>query len=602
MARVRHDAAPANGHDARVNVLSTPQRVVGGLALALSLSSPAACAAPGVASAPAASAPPSRPPVVVTIVVDQLAAWVAAERFDALPPGGGFARLRNEGTWVRRLRYEHAATDTAPGHSALYTGAVPAVSGVYANEVLGASRKPESILRDEATKVISADGPLDRPGSSLAPLQVETLADRLRAEVPGAVIVSLSLKDRGALFGGGRHPTASLWLDTQDNRFVSTSSVTMSLPAWARAPLARSVAAAEAATWTPLDPAWLAAHALTPDAEAGEGEVPGFGTTFPHRLASAARPALALRTSPEADELLLDLGLAALDAEHVGHGGHPLRTTLLALSLSSNDYIGHTFGPDSWEAWDELARLDAALGRFLAALDARLGTDGYAVVLTGDHGIAPMPEAGRHAYCDAPTPDLWGRPCGVERRVFAEPLASALAAAANDALGVGDWVFGVSDPYVYLTRNAVALDASRRASLDAALAKALEAYPGVARALPIGALPAACPPFADESLEALVCRSVAPAARARGASFYVALEPGSFFDPSVVVGKGASHGSPYLFDRTVPLLVRAPGRVAAGVVVDEATFDLFASTAAALLRIGRPRDASLPAISLDDSR
>jgi arylsulfatase A-like enzyme len=72
--------------------------------------------------------------------------------------------------------------------------------------------------------------------------------------------------------------------------------------------------------------------------------------------------------------------------------------------------------------------------------------------------------------------------------------------------------------------------------------------------------------------------------------FYVALAPGSFFDPGVIVGQGTSHGSAHLYDRTVPLLVRAPGRVAAGRVVEAATFNVFTSTAAALLGIAPPAD------------
>jgi len=110
-------------------------------------------------------------------------------------------------------------------------------------------------------------------------------------------------------------------------------------------------------------------------------------------------------------------------------------------------------------------------------------------------------------------------------------------------------------------------------------------------AYPIASVPTACPPFADESIEALVCRSVAPAVRERGAEFYLVLGPGSFFDPTVIVGKGTSHGSPYLYDRTVPLLVRAPGRVAAGRVVDMATFNAFVDTAASLLGVSPPHDA-----------
>lgn len=556
------------------------------LAGLLSVSS-AACSPVAPAGPPAAPARGAAKPVLVTIVIDQLAAWVVSERIGELPADGGFARLRREGAWVRAMRYEHAVTDTAPGHAALYTGAVPAVSGIFANEVLGEGGEPEAIVRDAASRLIGSEGPIDRPGSSLEALRVETLADRVRAEHADAVIVSLSLKDRGALPGGGRHPTATIWFDVKGDRFVTSTAVAAALPRWAGAPLTEALRRAEASSWTPLDPAWVAGHAATPDAEAGEGEIPGFGTVFPHSLATARPAARAFRTSPFADDVLFDLGLSALDAE--GGGQHE---TLLALSLSANDYIGHTFGPDSWEAWDELSRLDRSLARFFRGLDGRFGPDGYSVLLSADHGTTAMPEVGRHRYCDATPPDPWRRACGPAHRVMPQELGKALIARSREVLGPGDWVTGVSDPYLYLTPAALALDAPRHAALDAALRRTILAVPGVLGIDDVASIPPICPPFDDESADALVCRSVAPAARVRGAAYYVVLAPGSFFDPTVVVGKGTSHGSPYLYDRTVPLLARAPGRVAPGRVVESATFPTFVRTAAALLGVAPPHDAA----------
>jgi hypothetical protein len=542
-------------------------------------------------AAPQTARSDNRPhaPVVVTIVVDQLAAWVASERWNELPPTGGFARLVREGTWVRAMRYEHAVTDTAPGHSSLYTGAVPHVSGIFANEVIhDGETKALSILVDPSARVITSDGEVDRPGSSLRPLLVETLADRLRAEHPDAFIASVSLKDRGALFGGGRAPSAALWLDTKLNRFVTSTAVLRAMPAWAKAASSALVLRAESRTWELLDAPWVASHASTPDAEVGEGEVPGFGTVFPHRLTAATTPSLAFRTSPFADEALVALGLLALDVNRDPH-----RTTLLALSLSSNDYIGHTFGPDSWEAWDELLRLDGVLRDLLAGLDTRFGADGYSVLLTGDHGTTAMPEVGRARRCDSGQPDPWDRACEPADRVMGEELSGVLAARARESLGPGDWVAGVSDPYVYLTLAARALDAPRKARLYETMQAVLRSWPHVARVFVVGELPSACPAFSDESIDALVCRSVAPGA----GDFYVVLTHGSFFDPNVIVGKGTSHGSPYLYDRTVPLLVRAPGRVQAGLISASLPYTAFVRTAADLLAIAPPRDAG-PGVSL----
>jgi hypothetical protein len=363
-------------------------------------------------------------PVLVTIVVDQLAGWVAAERLGELPATGGFARLRREGTWVTAMRFEHAVTDTAPGHSALFTGTVPSLSGISSNEVLAEDGHPQSILLDPDARLITADGVTDRPGSSLKALRAETLADRLRALRPDSVILSFSLKDRGALFAAGRHPNAALWWSPKDNRFVTSTAVAPAFPPWAGTFAAESALRAEDTTWTPLDPAWVLAHSATPDDEAGEGDFGGYGTVFPHTASRARAPGVAFRADPFSDDVLFMLSALALEAEHSRE--HP---TLMALSLSANDYIGHTFGPDSWEAWDELYRLDRALARYMDILDALFGPSGYSLMLTADHGTTPMPETGRHPYCDHP--DAWNRACGPAHRVLPSELSATLKKAAG---------------------------------------------------------------------------------------------------------------------------------------------------------------------------
>ena len=90
-------------------------------------------------------------------------------------------------------------------------------------------------------------------------------------------------------------------------------------------------------------------------------------------------------------------------------------------------------------------------------------------------------------------------------------------------------------------------------------------------------------------MPALVCRSLPTGA----GDLYIATKPGSFFDPNLIAGHGINHGSPYLYDRTVPVLVRParlerPGRVITEVLRPA---DVTA-TAAALLRIEPPSGAA----------
>jgi Type I phosphodiesterase / nucleotide pyrophosphatase len=559
--------------------------------------------------APAAARPaPSAPPWLVTIVVDQLAAWIADQRWPLLPERGGFARLRREGLTVRQLRFAHADTDTAPGHSALYTGAVPRDSGIFANEVLGANGKSAGIVADPGTWLVAAADAgqgeaqiqiKDRRGSSLAALRIETVADVLRAAHPDAVIISLSLKDRGALFGGGRRPTLALWLEPDLDAFVTSNALATSLPPWvARLGGPAALRQARAQPWQPLDAAWLAAHAETPDDQPGEGDYAGLGTTFPH----VARSTKTWRATPGGDELLLALARAAAEAAAKSASG----PVLLALSLSSNDYVGHVFGPESWEAWDELLRLDAGLAGLLDTLDRLVGPERYAVMLAADHGSHPLPERSTSAgapWCAGPKPDRWQRACGHGRRLSPRELGAAMEQVAANTLGPapgdgsrpGSWVAGVSEPYVYLSPAARALSPAARARLVREADALLRDRFDVAALVDVRALPDACPDMGDESWQALVCRSVP---RDVPADLYVVGQPGTFFDPGITEGRGISHGSPYLYDRAVPLVVRAPGRIRPGTTIEAPVpFSAFARTAASLLGV-RPPAAAAPGVDL----
>ena len=155
--------------------------------------------------------------------------------------------------------------------------------------------------------------------------------------------------------------------------------------------------------------------------------------------------------------------------------------------------------------------------------------------------------------------------------------------AANQAERKGNWVAAFLDPYLYLSDDARRLPADKLGRLRSAVTAALAKVPGVAKVFDTNALPANCPAQADESLDALVCRSVQPE---RGGEYYIALNPGYFFDTGYATGTGTSHGNAELADRSVPLLVRAPGKVEAGKIeVSPQSFELFARQLERLLEL-----------------
>ena len=543
-----------------------------------------------IATTSAAPAPKSAP-VVIALVIDQFAAWEAAERLDDLPKNGGFARLRREGTTVRDMRFAHAVTETAAGHSALFTGSPPYRSGIVANELVDPkTRERVSAFLDPSAHLVTAQGPTQEEGVGLPGLEVDTVADVLRKTRPHALIVSLSIKDRGAVFGGGRHPDASLWYDPDQDAFVTSSAFSPEFPAWARFLDTAALQKMRETPWTLLDPVFVSSHAKQPDAQTGESEVFGFGKTFPHSFASAKKPTKAFRASPRADEAVLKLAAAALDRRN------PAEPMLLAVSLSAFDYVNHFFGPDSWESWDELMRLDASLADFFALLDHKVGAEGWSIVVSGDHGGAPLPElpiSSRPWCASGAKPDFWQRPCRNVGRVFPDALRDVLEKAAVKAMGrpskaAGHWILGVASPYVFYTHQELA--PAKRKKLDAAVTAALLAQPEIDRVYPPRAPGSTCPPESDESIDALVCRSMSP--RIQDALFIVTKQ-GSFVDTDYDLGKGMSHGGPYLFDRSVPLFVRGPGRVLPGVTLnDEIGFGAYVRAVAALLDVDPPAGAS----------
>jgi predicted AlkP superfamily pyrophosphatase or phosphodiesterase len=566
---------------------------------ALSLGSLAAIAGlaigvPACHSRPELESPASRPKpprLLLAIVVDQLSAWEAAERLPLLAPDGGFARLRREGLWIQELRYEHAVTDTAPGHAALFSGAPPRASGIFANETLGPDGDRRSILLDETTRLVDARGQtIDRPGSSLARLRVETLADVLVADAPGALVYAFSLKDRGALFGAGRRPQAALWLDVAGETFVSSTA--FPAPPFLVGSLADNDAvegAYRSSDWSlrGVERSFVTTHAETPDDQPGEGDYLGLGRTFPH----AATSAKAMRATPAGDALVLGLARGAL--EYIGgraRGDEAAPPALLVLSLSSHDYVEHVFGPHSWEAWAELWELDRGLGALFADADRAVGPGGWAAMLTADHGGGALPEVApetARTICAAGEAAVHpSHGCGKRARIMPRDVVAAMESAAEAALGAGPWIAGFAEPLVYLTPKGKELRARDREQLRAAAARAAAAH-GVEHVFDVREFTGRC--SRGDDVEALVCRSVVPDGPG---DFYLVAARGGFFDPDLAVGAGESHGTFDEMDRTVPLIVRAPGRVPAGAVRDAPLpFTAFARTGASLLGVRPPAPA-----------
>lgn len=470
----------------------------------------AACAgAPRSVDAPR---PERAPRLVVLLVIDQWPEWAFEAKRPALT--GGFARLLREGEW-HVGQHPSAATLTAVGHALLGTGEASYRSGILANEWWhrDVERQLKAIEAEDGT-------------TSTKWLRVPGLGDAIAAARTGGKAVSVSLKDRAAILPLG-HVGIAIWYDARKVVWAGLRA-----PAWLDAwNASHPIAAHLHDVWTPL-PETPELARVADDAPGEVGEM-GFGATFPHALDATRNPAAAIFATPIGNDLVLDTATEAIDREQLGGDARP---DLLILSLSSNDFIGHGWGHESWEAWDSMLRLDRRLERFLADLDARVGAGRWALIATSDHGASPMPETlhgGRLSYAQ---------------------LKDAANRAAIAELGPGEWIANVHYPTLYLSKAALAQKPRDLAVAITKIVYALRSFPGLERVERSAEFWGHCDSRTGDAL--LICISLDP--ERSGEIVFLPAKGWVLEDADENVATG--HGSLQTYDRQVPVIVLPPGR------------------------------------------
>ncbi|MBY0514961.1 MAG: alkaline phosphatase family protein [Gemmataceae bacterium] len=517
-------------------------------------------------AAPAASAQPAdKPPVklVVLVVFDQLRGDYL-DRWKPLFGKDGFNRLQDDGAWFTHCHYPYATTTTGPGHASLLTGTCPDRHGVINNEWYERG-KAVYCAGDERYRLVP--DPMEKPKPGARPKQVgtperllvDTVADALKRDRAGAKVFGLSLKDRSAILPTGKRPDGAFWFD---NRFVtSTYYPDAAIPKWLEEYGASgAVDRWFGKPWDRLRPDLDYAKYSGPDDQPGEGRrvsttatddnVPPFGRTFPHPLGDEKAPGPRYREavsfSPFGNDVVLEAAKRCVAAEGLGRDDVP---DLLVVSFSSNDLIGHTWGPDSQEVLDVTLRSDRTMADWLAFLDDKVGKGNYAVVLSADHGVCPLPEVSAAKGLDAKRVDPKPFLAGIERHLdatFGEP------AKAEGAKAAPNWLEAVYPPWLYVNPRVAKAAGKTPAEVAKETADYLSKRPEVFRVFTREELAGDFPEADVVGRRAK--RSYHPA---RSGDVYVILRP--YYLLSSPLSPGTTHGTPHGYDTHVPLLVYGPG-------------------------------------------
>jgi predicted AlkP superfamily pyrophosphatase or phosphodiesterase len=520
-------------------------------------------------SAAGATPAPEKPRLVVAISIDQFAGGLFDQYRNRF--GYGFKRFIDQGVVYPNGYQSHASTETCPGHSTLLSGRHPSGTGIVANSWIDTQSGAAVYCVEDAGVVVPG-----RPKTPRGPanLRASTLGEWLRAANPASRTVSLSGKDRGAITMAGHTPDAVFWWD--DERGFNTYLRPGDTEAERLAPVA-NFNAQLFRTWERALPQW---KPIEPRCAALPVTRTYAGTTIEHTLPPRLvrdttkplrdDPAFKawLRASPEFDRIMLELALQLIDRFKLGRGA---ATDLLTVSFSATDYVGHRFGNQGPEMCDQLAHLDRTLGLLFARLD-RLKLP-YVVVLSADHGGMDVPE--RLTERGFTAGRIIGNPIGDLNKLLREQLQLDFNPLSGEARTL----------FVSRKRTDAALRGRIMAATIAALKLRSDVLTVYTKDEILAVQPSHDTPVDDLPLIERYAESIDAE---RSADLHVVYKPFVAEErPRRPLDYIAGHGSPWNYDRRVPILFWRSGGAAFEQYLPVETVDI-APTLAALLGLPTP--------------
>jgi len=332
-----------------------------------------------------------KPKLVVAIVVDQM-------RYDYLTrlshkfSDNGFNRLINQGFNCSNNHFNYVPTVTGPGHASIATGSTPSIHGIVGNEWYDRGLKKELYCATDLNYE-NIGGNAYYGKKSPNNMLVNSFADQNRIHNKmKSKTIAISVKDRGAIFMGGKNANASYWFYGKDTGEWITSSYYMEeLPNWVKTFNNPANISGFVRDWELLYD--LKNYDLKRDDNnnfeklfKGKDD-----SSFPYLTKDLMKKNDGfdmIYETPYGNTMTTDLAIAAIAGENLGQGKY---TDILSISYSSPDYIGHNFGVFSLETEDTYLRLDLEIERLLNYLDKNIGQNNYSLFLTGDHGALEVP-------------------------------------------------------------------------------------------------------------------------------------------------------------------------------------------------------------------
>lgn len=511
----------------------------------------------------------AKPPrLVVVISVDQYCQEYFERFHDTLRANEGFyALMLQRGAIYNNAHHAHAFTITAPGHAVQLTGAYPQQHGIIGNEWYDRATKKQMYCVTDKTcttiGVAEGDGPC-----SPRNLQATTVGDMLKLSTnKKGKVIGVSLKDRAAILMTGQLADAAYWFEEKEGNWATSSYYRNDLPGYIRqineGRFADRYAEAE---WKLLHSEGQY-HPEVPDDYAAENPPKGLGRAFPHKLPPAGKALYEqLRVTPFGNEMTLAVAKDVLVHEQLGQDDIP---DMLCINFSSNDYVGHAFGPHSLEVEDITYRTDRILREFVDFVEANVESCVFA--LTADHGVCPLPELLKEKGITRAGRD----PLGGQSKVQAQ-LEPLLRSRLKLGEVEGKLVERVESNQLYLAKDHPALAGENFALAQEICYEWLVAQPAIHTAVTRDNLLLG---RGGGAFNAAFVKTFHPE---RSGDLLWAYEP--YY---LCGGSGTTHGSPWRYDTHVPLMLYGPG-IQQGLTLRRVSPAALAPTMAHVLSVDAP--------------
>jgi predicted AlkP superfamily pyrophosphatase or phosphodiesterase len=492
-----------------------------------------------------------KPKLVVAIVIDQFPeTYLQRFRTDY---HGGIDRMLREGAVFTNARYQQSPTVTAVGHSLIMSGAMPSVSGIVGNSwydrdshmnVTSVCDPNEKVVGGPPRQIQGANCNDSDPASPRR-LLVSSVGDEMKIASKDSHVVGISIKARSAIMPSGHMSDGAFWFDSASGNFISSTFFFPDgkLPKWVEKFNEQKRPAHYVDQPWPNFPTW------------------NFRSNAGEKYAQ-------LPASPWGNELIEAMAEAALEGEHLGHHA---AADLLTVSFSSNDYVGHQAGPDSPEVKDMAIRTDQLIGKLFARIGESVGLDNVTVVLTADHGVAPIPDFNIARRMPAGTMNV--------------DIADFLQTELTRRFGEGKWIENAAETSYYFNQALIQEKKLDRAEVSRVAAEALITSSSI-HPLRVYTREQLLSGVTGDFIAQSMMNGFYPH---RAADLYLLFEPGWL--GRMRAPAQTSHSTPYAYDTNVPVIFWGRG-IRQGVFHQDIAVNDIAPTITTLLQVGRPNGAS----------